>query len=248
MNHVQMVEQERRVLRWGGLAGLLGGIFCIVALVVVIAGPVGMEEPTDLVTWVTRFPDIKTARVLENLAYLMGLVLGVPLFLALYRALRRTSLAAALFGCGLGIVGLVAMMAAATPHAAHARLFSLYAAPGATAADQATIVLLWQAIWGIVDMLTYVGFFVVPAGLILLGVGMLRSPDFGRVFGGVSVVLGVVGLATAVLQLADPASMFGLGSYLAIVLFYFVAGWKLYRVSRAFRPEAVSTTRDLQVA
>ena len=48
MNGSQQVEQERSVLRWGGLAGLLGGILFILSFVVVIAGPVGMEDPADL--------------------------------------------------------------------------------------------------------------------------------------------------------------------------------------------------------
>jgi len=227
------MAQEQSVLRWGGLAGMLGGILFILAMVVVIAGPVGMEDPADLAGWVTRFPDIQAARVVENGIYLVALILEVPLFLAVYWALRRTSLAPALFGSALGILGLVAMVVSATPHVAHAPLSDLYHASGATPEDQATLALMWQATWGIFDAMLYVGFFVVPIGLILLGVAMLGTPDFGKGFGGVSLVLGVVGLAAAVLQMVDPASMAGMGSYLACLIFYFVLGWKVYRLSRA---------------
>jgi hypothetical protein len=233
MDDLQQIEQEKSVLRWGGLAGILGGILGILAMVVAIAGPVGMEDPADLAGWVTRFPDIKAARVVENLTYLMGLLLEVPLFLALYRALRRTSLAPALFGSVLGIVGLVAMAVSATPHVAHAPLSDLYHAPGATPADQATIALMWQATWGVFDAMLYVGFFVVPIGLLLLGVGMLGAPAFGKGFGGVGVALGAVGLVAAVLQMVDPSSMIGALSYLAYLIFCLVLGWKVYSVSRA---------------
>jgi hypothetical protein len=171
--------------------------------------------------------------VVENLLYLVGLILEVTLFLALYRALRRTSLAPALFGSVLGILGLVAMVVSATPHVAHAPLSDLYHAPGASAADQATLALMWQATWGIFDAMLYVGFFLVPTGLLLLGVGMLGSPTFGRGFGGVSMALGVVGLVAAVLQMIDPASLVGVGSYLACLIFYLVLGWKVYSLSRA---------------
>ena len=41
MDDLQKMEQEKSVLRWGGLAGMLGGILFILAWVVVIAGPVG---------------------------------------------------------------------------------------------------------------------------------------------------------------------------------------------------------------
>jgi hypothetical protein len=233
MENLQEMEQEKNVLRWGGLAGMLGGILFLLAFVVAIAGPVGMEDPADLAGWVTRFPDIKAARVVENVTYLMALILEVPLFLALYRALRRTSLTTALFGSVLGILGLAAMMVSATPHVAHAPLSDLYLTPGVTPADQATLALMWQAIWGMINITTYVGFFVVATGLIVLGAGMIDSPAFGKGFGGVTLVLGGGGLVMAVLQMIDPASMIGAGSYFAYIIFYFILGWKLFNLSRA---------------
>jgi len=233
MNDLQKMEQEKSVLRWGGLAGMLGGILFILTFVVVIAGPVGMEDPADLEGWVTRFPDIRAARIVENGLYLVALILGVTLFLALYRALRRTSLAPALFGSVLGILGLVVLMAGALPHVAHAPLSDLYHAPGATPGEQATLALLWQATWGINDALLAVGFIVVPIGLIALGVAMLGTPAFGKGFGGVSVVLGVVGLVAAAFNMVDPSSMIAVGSYFAIIIFHLVLGWKVYSLSRA---------------
>ena len=232
MNDLQKME-EKSVLRWGGLAGMLGGILLILTWVVILAGPVGMEDPADLAGWVTRFPDIRIARVVENGIYLVALILEVMLFLALYRALRRTSLAPALFGSVLGILGLAVFMVGSLPHVAHAPLSDLYHAPGATPVDQATLALMWQATWGIFDAMLYVGFFVVPIGLLALGIAMLGTPTFGKVFGWMSVVLGVVGLVAAILQMVDPSSMIGAGSYFACLIFYLVLGWKVYSLSRA---------------
>ena len=233
MDDLQKMEQEKSVLRWGGLAGMLGGILFILTFVVVIAGPVGMEDPADLEGWVTRFPDIRAARIVENGLYLVALILGVTLFLALYRALRRTSLAPALFGSVLGILGLVVLMAGALPHVAHAPLSDLYHASGATPGEQATLALLWKVIWGINDALLAVGFIIVPIGLIALGVAMLGTPAFGKGFGGVSLVLGVVGLVAAAFNMVDPSSMIAVGSYFAIIIFHLVLGWKVYSLSRA---------------
>jgi hypothetical protein len=230
MNDLQKTEEEKSVLRWGGLAGMLGGILFILVMVFVevLIGP----DPTNLTEWVTRFPDIHMARVVENGIYLVALILEVPLFLALFWALRKTRLAPALFGSALGILGLVAMVVSTTPHVAHAPLSDLYHAPGATPGDQATLALMWQATWGIFNAMLYVGFFVVPIGFILLGVAMPGTPAFGKGFGGVSVVLGVVGLVAAVLQMVDPASPIGAFSYFAIIIFCLVLGWRVYRLSR----------------
>jgi hypothetical protein len=226
-------DGERSVLRWGGLAGILGGVLFLLTLIIVIAGPVGMEDPADLAGWVTRFPDIRAARVAENGLYLAAAMLEVTLFLALYRALRGPSLAPALFGSVLGILGLAMFMAGALPHVAHAPLSDLYHAPGATPADQAALALMWQATWGVFDALLYVGFILVPVGILLLGVAMFGAPAFGRGLGGVSVAIGLIGLAAAVVQMADPASMIGAGTFLVCLIFYLVLGWKVYSLSRA---------------
>jgi hypothetical protein len=232
MKDLQKMEQEKRVLRWGGLAGMLGGILFILTWVVVAVGPVGMEEPADLAGWVTRFPDIKAARIVENSLYLVGLILGVILFLALYRALRGTSLAPALFGSVVGILGLGVLMAGALPHVATAPISDLYHAPGAAPSDQATLALMWQATQGIFDALLATGLFVLPIGLIALGVAMLGAPAFGKGFGGLSVVLGAVGLVAATFNMIE-SSMIGAGSFLAMLIFFLVLGWKVYSLSRA---------------
>ena len=95
-----MIAMEKSVLRWGGLAGILGGIILILVFIIVavFVGP----DPADLEGFVMRFPDIRAARTVENGLFLVVLILWITLFLALYRALRGTSLAPALFGSGLG--------------------------------------------------------------------------------------------------------------------------------------------------
>ncbi len=231
MNDLLQMEQEKSVLRWGGLAGILGGVLFI--LVMIVVGVLIPSDPPDLAEWAARFPNIHVIRVVENGIYLVALILEIPLFIAMFWALRKTSLAPALFGSVLGIVGLIAMVVSATPHVAHAPLSDLYHSPGVTLEAQAALALMWQATWGVFDAMLYVGFFVVPIGLILLGVAMFRAPAFGKGFGTVSVALGVLGLVSAVLQMAAPAAPFGVGSYFACLIFYFVLGRKVYSLSKA---------------
>jgi hypothetical protein len=223
--------EEQSVLRWGGLSGILGGLIFILVFVIVIVfvGP----DPAEPEGEVMRFPDIRAARTVEDSLYLVVLILWVLHFLALYRALRRTSLAPALFGSVLGIVGLGVLAAGALPHVATAPISDLYHAPGATSDDRATLVLMWQATQGIFDALFGVGLVLVPIGFIAIGVAMLRAPAFGKGFGRLSVALGVIGVIAASILLIDPLSPMAFVGVLALIVFHLVLGWKVYSVSRA---------------
>jgi uncharacterized protein DUF4386 len=231
MNDLRKMEEERTVLLWGGLAGILGGIIFILVFVVVIAfvGP----DPAQPEGLVQRFPDIRAARTVENSLYLVVLILWVTHFLALYRALRGTSLAPALFGSVLGILGLGVLAAGALPHVATTPISDRYHAPGATPEDRATLALLWQATQGIFDALFVVGLLMLPIALIVLGVAMLRAKAFGKVFGGASVGLGVVGVVAAFAVVVDPLSPIAPVGVLALIIFNLVLGWKVYSLSRA---------------
>jgi hypothetical protein len=224
------MEEEQSVLRWGGLAGILGGITFILVFVVVIAF-VG-ADPAQPEREVMRFPDIRAVRTVEDSLYLVVLILWVAHFLALYRALRETSLAPALFGSVIGIVGLGVLAAGALPHVASVPISELYHAPGATPEDRATLVLLWQATEGIFDALFGVGLLLVPMGFAAVGVAMLGSPAFGKGFGRLSVVLGVAGVVAAYVLLVDPLSPSAFVGVLSLIIFHLVLGWKLYSLSR----------------
>jgi hypothetical protein len=116
MNDSQTIAQEQRVLRWGGLAGIVGGILLVAVFVIVgvFVGP----DPAEPEGLVMRFPDVGAAHAVEEVMYLGVLALWVIHFLALYRALRGTSLAPALFGSALGIMGLGVLAAGALPRVA----------------------------------------------------------------------------------------------------------------------------------
>ena len=231
MNDSQKMEQEKNVLRWGGLAGILGSIIFILVFVIVIVF-VG-EDPAEPAGWVERFPDIRAARTAENGGYLLVLILWVPHFLALYVALRRTSLAPALFGSVLGILGLAVLAAGALPHVATTPLSDIYHGPGVTPTNQASLALMGQATWGIFDALLFAGLAIVAVGLTSLGVAMLGTPAFGKGFGWLSVVIGVLGVASGVVLLIDPGSLIAVVSVVSLIVFHLVLGWKVYSMSRA---------------
>ncbi len=208
--------------RWSGLAGIAGGALFIFVFIFV-----GVVVGAD--TSIASFPDIRAGRTVENSLYLTVLLLWVAPFLALARALRETSAAAATYGSVVGIVGLGILAAGALPHAASVSIANLYHAPGA---DQSALAAAWQVNQGIMTMLLVTGLAILPVGVIGLGVAMLRAPGFGTVIGRTSVALGLVGVASAVVLLIDPLSPIAVIGFLAVIAFQVAAGWRLYALSR----------------
>ncbi len=92
---------------------------------------------------------------------------------------------------------------------------------------------MWQATQGILDALLVTGLLLLPIGVIALGVAMLGTPAFGKGVGGVSVVIGVVGVIAGVVLLIDPGSPIAIVSVLSLIVFHIAVGWKVYRLSRA---------------
>lgn len=225
-----LVGKEKNVLRWGGLAGMLGGIAFIFTIAILL-GCVP-ATPATIEGLVMRYPDVRVATAVGQVAYFVAVISLVPLILAMYRALRGSSLAPALFGSGLSFVGLVVYATGALPVVALSRISDLYHASGATSAQQATAVLLWQGIQGIFNETDTVGFALFMVGIIVLGVAMLRTPTFGKVFGVLSVVFGLIGVIGISLFAVDSAS-FSLFAILAFIIHPLLFGWKVYSLSRA---------------
>ena len=226
----ESMSEEKRVLRWGGLAGMLGGIIFILVPVTLFGFvPPAPADPAGLVM---RFPDVRAAIAVGNGINFVVNILWVALFLALYRALRGTSLAPALFGSVLSLLGLAVLFVESSTQIAFDPISNLYHAPGATPVQQATLALVWQATQGMFYQFDTAAVLLLSTGFIVLGVAMLKAPAFGKGFGGLTVVLG----AAAVVG----GFFFGVTSLLAallIVPIYIILpillGRKLYSLSRA---------------
>ena len=221
--------KEKSVMRWGGLAGMLGSVAFIFTIVILLGFV--PATPTTTEGLIMRYRDAIVAITAGQIVYLVAVVLWVTLFLSLYRALRGSSPAPALCGSGLSFMGLVVYAVGALPVLALAPISNLYHASGATSVQQATLVLMWQATQGIFNETDTVGFAVFSIGLIVLGVAMLRVPAFGKIFGGVSVVIGVAGVLGISLVAIDSPS-FSIFGILAFIIYPLLFGWKLYSMSR----------------
>jgi hypothetical protein len=209
--------------RWGGLAGMAGGLLFIFLFIFV-----GVVVGAD--TSVATFPDIRVGRTVENALYLGVLLLWVAPLVVLGRALRETSSGAGTYGSVVGIVGLGILAAGALPHAAGVAISDSYRVPGA---DQAALTAAWQVNQAVMNMLLVTGLAIVPIGVIGLGVAMLRAPGFGTGIGRVSLALGAIGVVAAVVLLIDPLSPVAAIGFFALIAFNLAVGRKLYSLSRA---------------
>jgi len=184
-----------------------------------------------------RFPANRAALAMSTILCMATAFLSVALVLALYRVLRGTSLAPALFGSMFGVIGYVGIaLGDVSTFFAFDPLSNLYHDPAATPEAQATVVLLWQATQGITYTFAFIGSLFMMMCFIVLGVAMLRAPAFGRRFGGVSIVLGVIGVVGVVASLfvtgETGMQVMGVAAF-ANIIFLPLFGWKVYRLSRA---------------
>jgi Domain of unknown function (DUF4386) len=235
----ERVTQEKSVLRWGGLAGMVGAVVFLVSIVYQVAF-VGTNTTAAGAGPIIRFPGVQTQIVIGQTLFLLGVLLFVPLFIAVYRTLRGTSLAPALFGTLPSFLGLAVLAVESEPNVAMAQISAQYHAAGATAAQQATAVQIWQATQGMFNQFDTCAYIFLSVGFVILGVAMLRAPAFGRAFGGLSMAFGVAGLL-ALASFAVDSAGFSPFALITFAVFPLLFGWKVYRQSRV-GPTAAMTS------
>jgi hypothetical protein len=221
--------QERSVLRWGGLAGMVGAVIFLVSIVYQVAF-VGTNTTAAGAGPIMRFPGVQTQIVVGQTLFLFGVLLFVPLFLALYRSLRATSLAPALFGGLLSFLGIAVLAVESEPNVAMAQISAQYHAAGATAVQQATAVQIWQATQGMFNQFDTCAYIFLSFGFLVLGWAMIRTPKFGTALGVVSMAFGAAGLLALASFPVDSAA-FSPFALLTFAVFPLLVGWKVYKLS-----------------
>jgi hypothetical protein len=236
------ITQEKSVLRWGGLSGIVGAIVFLISIVYQVAF-VGTNTTAAGAGPVMRFPGVQTQIIVGQTLFLVGVLLFVPLFIALYRSLRASSLAPALFGGLLSFLGLAVLAVESEPNVAMAQISAQYHAVGATAAQQATAVQIWQSTQAMFNQFDTCAYIFLSVGFIILGVAMLRAVPFGRALAAISVVFGVAGLF-ALASFAVDSAAFSPFALITFAVFPLLFGWKVFQMSKApgapVRPASVA--------
>ncbi len=222
-------DQEKILLRWGGLAGIVGAILLLLTAVTLFG--LVPTAPSDPAAALARYPDVRAITVVGEALSLAAVVVVALFYLALFRVLRGTSLAQAQFGFALSLVGLAILAVEGVPDVAYGRISDLYHAAGVSAQDQSTLVLLWQTTHALFIQYDTASFIFMALGFAVLGLAMSRHFAFGRGLGGLTTALGLAGVV-GVCVLGIGSVLFApLGLAILLILRFFL-GWKVYRMSK----------------
>ena len=223
------------------MAGIVGFLMNILSLITgffapplfVYAGVGGSCGPACYVdAALAGFPSVKSAIVVENIFYFAAIISLAVFVLGLYRAIKTGfSLAPALFGAGLSLLGLAMESVGTLTSVAFAHLSEVYQASGPQ--DQATLVLVSHAVQSIFNTTDTVGGILLAVGFVMFGLAMFPgSTGFGKKFGAATIVLSLVaiaGISLVSIVTDNPNDPFFVILLLVLPL---ILGANLYRRSR----------------
>ena len=216
-----MDMQNQSTATMGGFAGILGSAL-LLAVFAFLSAFVGLET-LDAQAALERYPDIRWARIIENTAYLFALALWALHSVTLFVVLRADSPGTTLAAMVMSVLGLAILAVGAIPHTAETVISDLYHAPDTAAELMPILIVAWDVSLGWVDTLVVTGVVLTPVGLLLYGIAMLRSFDFGSWTGWASILFAAAGLYAAVSSLIEESDIVGVGIF-ALVFFHTVIG------------------------
>jgi hypothetical protein len=223
--HAEVADSRWKGLyRVAGVAALITVAFIPIAIVANIIWPPPAWSAGAALSWFTLFRDSWLLWLLHlDLLLMMSLVLSVPIFLALYVALRRAGESAVVLATAVALIGIVLHLTSNTA-------FEMYALSNgyATATTDAERSLFLAA--GEAALAAYYGSaFHVSYALgyiakIIIGVVMLRSVVFGKATAYLAILVGAVGFGFYLPTV---------GMFLSILAVLFIAVWHVL-VARTF--------------
>jgi hypothetical protein len=192
--HANLADTAWRPLyQVGGAAALLSVVFIAAAVVVFIVWPI----PTTVEAWFARYHRNALIGLLDlDLLLVASYVAMVPLYLALYVALRRVSASFMAIALAFSLVG-AALMLAVNPALAMLSLSNQYAA-ATTDAQRATLVAAGQALLTNWQGTGFdVAYFLGAVAVLIIAAVMLRSTIFSNAAAYAGLALGALTLIPA---------------------------------------------------
>jgi hypothetical protein len=221
--------------RVGAGAALISAVFIPIQVLVFIAWPPPLAGTAA--DWFALFQNHRLIGLIDlDLLLIAENVLLVPLLLALYVALRRTSESIMAIAMALGIVGIL-LFITANPAVEMLSLSDQYAA-AKTDAERAAFLAAGQA--GIASWqgtAFHVGYIVSSVVGLAIPAVMLRSTIFSRATAVLGILANAVGLG---LYLPTIGIFLALGSVVFLELWYILLARRLFQMGQAVSLEAAS--------
>ena len=231
---VTQAEQEvasgqtgwRLLFRVAGIGALLTAILIPLQVAAFIIW--GLPEG-GVLEWFQLFQeDPVVALISYDLVMIIEEILLVPIIIALFVILRRSSRSLAAMATGLWLVSVALFIASNTAFDMLA-LSSGYA-EASTATERAAYLAAGQA--ALTSYMEYgtafvVGYVLASVAGVFVGVAMLRNAAFPALAGWVAIVANLLGLALFVPSIGVWLSI---GSVLLLIVWYAVVGWRLVRL------------------
>ncbi len=197
----------------GGVAALLSVAFVVLAVYVFVISP----PPTTIEKWFTLFHQDGFLGLLDlDLLLVASYVVMIPLYLALYVALRRISQPFMAIALAFDLVG-AALIIAVNPGVAMLTLSDRYAA-ATTEAQRTAALAAGQALLANWEGTAFViGYLLGGIGLLITSAVMLRSNVFNRLTAYAALVAGVLMLIPA--SAGTAGLIFSLASLVPTVFF-----------------------------
>jgi Domain of unknown function (DUF4386) len=199
------MSEDRSVLRWGGLAGLLSAGMTVLSLLTIVAFSTPLfvsVQPEDICgpscyvgASLPDFPASRAVLMTQHAFYVLTIMLIAILVVSLYRVLSRessSSIAPALSGFAIGLLGLAMLATGGMVSISFAHLSDVYHTSDPQ--DQATLVLVSHAVQAVFNETDVMGGIMLSVGFILFGVAIVRNPSFGKRLGVAGMVLGLVAI------------------------------------------------------
>lgn len=221
-SNIEPGRPNPRLLRLGGLSGLLSGAVLIAGFLVAVP----LLSISSVADFLERFSEVGVAYLTAARAGYITSLLYMPFLLALYYTLRKTRPAMTLLGSLLGFAAAATFVIfflglANTTVAVSTRYAS------ATLDERATLVLATEALLGVLHGIEEAGIFFLGLSFIAQGLSVLGSTAFPKAFAWMGVIFGIAVVTAPFTGFED------LIVYPLWAIFSLSVGWKTVALPRA---------------
>ena len=231
-SHATIADSAWKPLyRVGGAAALTIVVLFVLQLIVLVASP----PPSTVIGYFTLFHKNALLGLLDlDLLSLADYVLFVPMFLALYAALRRASPSFMAIATTLALVGIAAYFASNT--AFNMLSLSNQYAAATTETQRYTFLAAGQAMLAIYQGTAfYVSYVLLAIAPLIISVVMLRSNTFGKVTAYVGIVANVLAVGFFIPAIGVFLSLI---SVVGLLIWYVLIARGLFMLAQSVPNEA----------